>query len=444
MGLRKVIIFFTVLLLLMMSTLAIAGSSGEGEKVYVIPLEGPVEKGLASFLTRSFKEAENDEASLVIIEIDTQGGALDAALEIGRLISNKNYPVYAYVTHKAYSAGAYIALSTDRIYMTPGSVIGAAQPISLMDVGDEAVDEKTVSAFDGAMRSAAQAQGKDPNIASAMVRKEISIDGVVEEGKLLTLTSSEAEEVGISDGTYGQRWELLQALNLEQAEIVETKEGAAERLARLITNPTFATILLTVAMAALFLEIMTAGFGVAGSISLISFTLFFGGHIFAGFAGYEVVVLFVIGIILLLIEAFIPNFGIVGATGIVAVGGSVVLSTANTSQGIMMFLVSLIFSIVLISFSLRFMNKKGFFKHIILSYSEEKDLGYIGPRSYHDLVGKKGSSVTPLRPSGTAIVDGKRMDVVSEGGYVGPNQEIEVIHVEGVRIVVKPLENNKG
>jgi membrane-bound serine protease (ClpP class) len=120
--------------------------------------------------------------------------------------------------------------------------------------------------------------------------------------------------------------------------VVETRVGAAERLARWITNPTFATLLLTIAIAALIIEVMTAGFGVAGAISILAFVLFFGGHIFAGLAGYEVVALFLIGLILLLVEAFLPNFGIVGGVGILAVAAAVVLTAASTGQGLAMLL----------------------------------------------------------------------------------------------------------
>ncbi len=434
---KKAIMRILLVLFLLLWVQAVA--QGAGETVYVVPLEGAVEKGLASFLNRSFREASRGNADVVILEINTPGGYLDAALDISKLIQEQEFPVYAYITHAAYSAGAYLALSCERIYMSPGSVIGAAEPRSAIG-GEEATDEKTTSAFDGAMRSAAEAAGRDPDIASAMVRKEIAIDGVVKEGQLLTLTEQKAKELNYNEGTFRTRNELLAELGLREAKIVETKVGAAEKLARLVTNPTVATILLTIGITALILEVMTAGFGLAGSISILAFALFFGGHIFAGLAGYEVLALFMLGIVLLLIEAFLPSFGIVGIVGILAVGGAVAITVGDTGQGLSMFLVSLVLSGILIAIAFTFLAKKGLFRSIVLNYREDKKLGYVGPRSFTDMVGKKGNTVTPLRPAGTVIIEGNRYDVVSDGGFIPAGQEIYVSSVEGMRLVVKPFK----
>jgi membrane-bound serine protease (ClpP class) len=246
---RRIILIFVVLSLILAYSAALGAAGGEGKSVYVIPLEGPVERGLASFLTRSFREAERADADVVILEINTPGGFVDAAFEISELIRDQTFPVYAYVRNQAFSAGAYLALSCDRIYMAPGSAIGAAEVRSFVG-GEEVVDEKALSAWTEAMESVAEKEGRDPKIAAAMVRREISIEDVVKEGELLTLSSAKAEELGYNDGTYRRRTDLLAALDLDQAQVIETREGAAERLSRWITNPNFATLLLTIAIAA--------------------------------------------------------------------------------------------------------------------------------------------------------------------------------------------------
>lgn len=438
---RRIILILLVLSLALTYFTAVGGAGGEGKTVYVIPLEGAVERGLVSFLTRSFREAQRADADVVILEINSPGGFVDAAFEISELIREQTFPVYAYVRNQAYSAGAYLALSCDRIYMAPGSAIGAAEVRSFVG-GEEVVDEKALSAWTKAMVSVAEKEGRDPEIAAAMVRREISIENVVEEGELLTLSSARAEELGYNDGTFRRRADLLEALDLNLAQVVETREGAAERLSRIVTNPNIATLLLTIAIAALVIEVMTAGFGVAGSISILAFALFFGGHIFAGLAGYEVVFLFLIGLVLLLIEAFLPNFGIVGGVGIVAVFAAVVLSAANTGQGLTMLILALVFSGVVIALSFRFLSKRGIFQHIILSYKEDRELGYVGPKDYRDLVGKKGITVTPLRPAGTAQIAEIRIDVVSEGGFIPTGQEVVVTQIEGMRVVVRAIPSD--
>ncbi len=437
---RSSIVILLAISLLLPLGAGLAQGEGEDKLVYVIPLEGAVEKGLVSFLNRSFREADRAGADAIILEMNTPGGFLDAAFDISKLIRAQRIPVYAYVVNQAYSAGAYLALSCNGLYMAPGSVIGAAEPRSLVGEGEE-VDEKTLSAFTEAMESVAEMGGRDPKIAAAMVRRDISIEGVVEEGRLLTLSYSKAEEVGYNDGTFRTRGELLEHLDLGRARVVETREGAAERLARWITEPTFATLLLTVAMAALFIEITTAGFGVAGSIAIIAFVLFFGGHIFAGLAGYEVVALFLVGLILLLVEAFLPNFGIVGGVGILAVAAAVVLSAADTGAGLTMLLLAIFLSGVVIAISFRTLRKRGIFQHIILSYREDRSLGYVGPRDYKALLGKRGTTVTPLRPAGTAVIEDYRMDVVSDGGFIPSGHEVEVTQVEGMRLVVKAVKS---
>ena len=406
--------------------------------VYVITLDGAVEKGLFRYLERAFSEAEKNGASAIILELNTYGGMIDAASDISDLILNSTVPVYAYVRYRAISAGAYLALSCRKLYMAPGSTIGAAEPRSILP-GGEPVDEKTLSVWESEMKTVAQRQGKDPEVAAAMVRIEMAIEGIVAEGRLLTLTDAEAQRIGYTDGIFYTRAELLAELGLAGSRIVTVGTSPAEDLARTLTNPAIATLLITIAIAALVIEVMTAGFGVAGIISILSFTLFFGGHIVAGLAGREVVFLFALGLILLLVEAFIPNFGIVGLGGIGLITASVVMSAATTGEGIRMMLMSIFLAGVIIALSYRYLRKSGLWSQIVLQFAETKEQGYVGPGDATHLVGKTGVTITPLRPAGVAEVEGIRVDVVSEGGFVDQNSEIKVVSTEGTRVVVRPL-----
>lgn len=434
----KILIFIVILICL--SAASLLQASVLGDIVYVVPLEGAVEHSLKIYLERSFHEAERNNASAVILEFNTPGGRVDAAQEIKGLILNAEVPVYAYVRQQAISAGAYLAMACDRLYMAPGGTIGAAELRQGL-TSEEITDEKLLSVWEAEMRNVAELRDRDPDIAAAMVRREISIPDVVASGQLLTMTARRADSLGFIDGIFNSRGELLNHLDLGDAQIITKEMSSAERLARFVTHPVTATLLLTIAFVALVLEIMTAGFGVGGSVSILAFTLFFGGHILAGLAGYEVVILFIMGIILLLAEAFIAGFGILGLAGIAALVASVLLSAAETGEMLTNLVIALVLSGVIIGVSLKYMVRSKWLSNIILNYKEDKDLGYVGPQHAFQLLDKEGTTLTPLRPSGTAEFDGSRYDVVSEGGFVAVNSPVKVIKIDGPRVIVQELKN---
>ena len=206
-----------------------------------VPVTGVVELGLAPFIERSLEEAVALGASAVILDMDTPGGRVDAAERISDALTDAPIPVYTLVNRRAYSAGALIALSTDRIFMRPGSVIGAATPV---DGGGQKAPVKIVSAMRSQMRALAENADLDPEIAAAMVDEDIEIEGVVEAGKLLTLTTEEAVELGyaveVEDlGT------LIQDLGHTGATVVTAEANWAERVVRFFSNPVVAPFLLT-------------------------------------------------------------------------------------------------------------------------------------------------------------------------------------------------------
>ncbi|HZK25248.1 MAG TPA: NfeD family protein [Oscillospiraceae bacterium] len=426
-----------LLLLLMFLIVPLGGlqAAETAEKVYVIKLEGEVEAGLYHFLQRAFTEAADNGASAIIMELNTPGGLVNSAKDIRDLIYDSGVPVYAYVRHSALSAGAFLALSCRELYMAPGSTIGAAQ---IQNLSGEAVDEKIISAWEAEMRTVAQNQSKDPQVAAAMVRQEIAIEGLVSDKQLLTLTSVEAEEIGFTDGIFATRAELLTALGLPGAAIYTVKVSPAESLARFVAKPVGATLLLTIGLAALVIEIFMAGFGAAGVVSILAFALYFGGSIIAGFAGNEVIILFIAGIILMLIEAVIPNFGVVGISGIVAMITAIILSASTAEQGARIFLTSLLLTAAVVAVAFRYLKRSKLWSQIILQYAETKERGYVGPTDYSSLVGKTGQTLTPLRPVGAVEIDGKRIDVVSEGNFIAKSSAVIVVKVEGTRVIVRP------
>lgn len=410
---------------------------GNGESVYVIPIEKEVEKGLASFLTRATKEAVEEGADHIIFEIDTPGGRVDAAGDIAEVLQDLKVPTTAFIVNRALSAGSYIALNMDNIYMKPQATMGAS---GVINQDGTAADKKAQSAWLSAMKGAAESKGRDPLYATAMADPSVDLPKFgAPKGEYLTLDSKTAADVDYSQGTVDDRVELLAKLGLSKATVVEVEPTFSERLARFLTNPVVVPILLSLASLGLIVEIFSPGFGVPGIIGLVSLVLFFYGHIVAGLAGYEAIILLVIGIILIILEFFVPG-GIIGLLGVASVLGALFLSGQDVGQMAMSVSIALIVAIVAAVILFKWISlEKGFFKHIILRDQASNELGYVSQTNRLELIGLEGKVVTPLRPSGTALFDHERIDVISEGDFVEKDKKVKIIQVEGARVVVREI-----
>jgi len=412
-----------------------ADSEGEGKLVYVVPIENEVERGLEAFLNRVTQEAMEEGANHIIFEIDTPGGRVDAAGQIANILQNLEISSTSFIVNEALSAGSYIALNTDSIYMKPHATMGASGVITQEGT---AADKKAQSAWLAAMKSAAESKGRDPLYAAAMADPDIDLPEYgAGKGEFLTLGPKVAEEINYSEGTLNNRTELLHELGLSGATIVETETSLAEEAARFLTNPVVIPILLSIASLGLVVELYSPGFGVPGIMGLIALVLFFYGHIIAGLAGMEAIILLIIGIILIIIEFFVAG-GIIGLIGIGAVLTSLFLSGASITHMSLSIAIALIAAIVLAVILFKWIGMdRGIFRYIVLRDSATTEQGYVSSENKLELIGLEGTTVTPLRPSGTAEINGERVDVVSEGGFIEVNQKVKVVKVEGVRVVVR-------
>ncbi len=405
--------------------------------IYIVPVEQTIERGLESFLVRAFTEAEEATADLIIMEINTPGGEIMAATNIGELILNSDIPVIAYVKNNAISAGSYISLCADKIYMKPNSSIGDAA-VRTID-GDE-VDPKITSYWIEKMEAAANHNGKNSEIVAGMVDPSIEISGITKNGQLITLSSEKALEYGIADGMVNSRDELISDLGYTNVSIVELDLSPAEKLARAVTNPYIAPVLLIIGIAGLLLELFIPGFGIFGITGLISFFLYFFGHYIAGFAGLESVALFVIGFILMSIEIFIPGFGVFGVLGIIALGVGIILAAYSSTIGLISLLVAIVVNIILAIILAKYFGHRGVWNRFILKEEQKNEEGYISHKNDKKLLGAKGITITKLRPSGAMKIDEIRYDVITEGDFIDIKKEVEVIMVEGTRIVVREIK----
>ncbi|MFF5993742.1 nodulation protein NfeD [Lysinibacillus sp. KU-BSD001] len=406
-------------------------------KVYHVPIEDNVEKGLLAFLERAFKEAEEQQAEAIVLEIHTPGGYTDAADKIGKLLDQSEMKVIAYINTKAHSAGAFIALHADKIYMSQNATMGAA---GIIDGEGNTADEKAESAWFAAMQAAALSSNRDPKYALAMADKSKHFPQYrAPAGKFLTFTADEAVEVKYAEGIANTLEEVLQQAGIEDPDIIDLEPTLAENIARIITNPIVVPILLSIASLGLVLELYSPGFGVPGTMSLSAFGLFFFGHTIAGFAGYETIIMFVIGLILLILELFVPG-GIVGIIGGALMIISLLFSGASVTHMAYSIIIAMFIAVMGMVIVMKFFGKKlHVFNKLVLKDATTTEEGYVSNTNRIELIGRMGEALTPLRPAGVIIVDKERIDAVSEGGYIDKGKSVEVIKVEGSRIVVREI-----
>lgn len=404
---------------------------GKEGPVWVIPVKGTVETGLAEFVRRSVEEAHEADAGLILFEINTFGGRVDAATEIRDILLRSTVPTAVYVADRAISAGALIALAGQRVLMSPGATIGAAEP--------RPADEKTVSYVRAEFEATAERMGRDPRVAAAMVDPSIAIDGLVAAGQILTLTAAKAAEIGFIDGVADNRSEALRVLGYHNREVVEASPTWAERFVRFVTEPTMAQILLIIGYLALLAELTSPGWGLPGFVGVLFLGLFYGSRLITGLVGIETILLALLGIVLIIVEIFlIPGFGIAGILGIGALGASIYLAFPDPSSALHALAITAVLLIVAAILLLRSVDSLARWKHIVL----KTDLGgseYTPVKGEERklLVGKEGVSTTPLRPAGIIEIDGEPYDAVSEGSFIPQGVPVRVVKVESTRIVVR-------
>lgn len=421
---------------------------GNDRHVYVIPVDGIIDLGLSPFIERITDRATSDGAAAVILEINTFGGRVDAAVLIRDALLESKVPTVAFVNKRAISAGALIALASEKIYMTEGATIGAALPVQGGSPGSapQPVEEKTISYLRKEFSATAEARGRPARLAEAMVDPDVEIDGVIAKGKLLTLTTDEAIKQKLIDGKVVDRKQMLAELGLAGAKLRTAEESWAETIVRFLTNPVVSSLLITVGLLGVITEIRTPGFGWPGSIGLASLGLFFWGHWLVQLAGYEELLLIGLGVLLLAVEVFVfPGFGVIGGLGVVSLLAGLALSmlgpgsTAGVIVSVLTRLVTSLLVAVLAALAvLRFLPRTPFGRKLVLETGMTAEQGYVSaPEDEVKLLGLSGVAVSPLHPSGLALIEGRRIDVISEGEYIDPGEPIIVFRVDGNRVVVR-------
>ncbi len=427
----------------------VTAAAGNG-KVYVIRVEGLIDNGLNMYIDRGVSAAEaDDDAVGVILHMDTFGGLVDAADKIRKRLLDAEIPVVTFIDPNAASAGALISFGSEAIFMSPGGSIGAA---TVVDGTGEKADEKMQSYMRGLMRSTAEARGYDPRIAEAMVDERIEIEEVIVAGELLTLSASEALGLELSTATLRSVSEVAAHMGWEDAVLFNVDERWEESAIRFFASPMLQSLLMLMMLGGLYFELQSPGVGFAGAVAGLGALLFFLPLYIMGLAQIWEILIVILGIGLIAVEIFVlPGFGIFGLLGAVMVVfglfaslvGNVGFDFPSMEQmraELWTITVTLVLGIAIIASTIRYVMKTPVFGRLVLTKSTDKASGYTSYDNKDDLMDKEGVTLTSLRLSGTARIGGRRVDVVSDGDFIGKDERVKVVATDAGRVVVTRVE----
>lgn len=418
------------------------------QSVYVADISGMVDQGMVTYLKRVIQQADSAGADILVLEINTFGGRVDAATEIKDLIFDSKMKTVAFVNKRAISAGAFIAISCEKVIMTPGSLMGAS---TVVNQQGEKMSEKSQSYMRTEMAASAEARGRNTEVARGMVDDDIEIDSLTTKGKLITLSADECLQWNMADYKANSLTEGLEKLGYTSPKITRVSVSTAEDILRFITSPFISGLLLTIGFLGLIFEVKTPGWGVGGSVGLAALVVFFGANYIIDLAEVWEILLFVVGVGLLAVEIFvIPGFGLAGLGGITLmlvsvflgmVGNWPTIEEADITNTLLVIAISFFGSFGLAAILLKYVPKSGIWNKISLAVEEKTADGFISnPKDYSHLEGKTGVAKSTLRPTGIAEFSGKRYDVVSEGDYIAEGEQIRVVKIEQYRIIVNKIK----
>ena len=442
---------FLILAVLTIST-GLLPAQENRKKVFTFKIDQDIDPVMNRRVKLAMAQAEALKADLILIEMDTYGGAVTDADEIRTRILESKIPVYVFINKDAASAGALISIACDSIYMAPGSSIGAATVVNGAD--GTAAPDKYQSYMRSMMRSTAEATGRNPQIAEAMVDEKLVVAGISDATSVITFSVAEAIQNGFCEGEYTSRKGILAAQNLQSAQVIAYEEKTVDSIISFFLSPAVSGILIILIIGGIYFELQTPGVGFPLAIALSAAALYFIPYYLNGLAENWEILAFVIGIILLAVEFFIlPGFGVFGVAGIVLTLGGLVLGmlpnqafdfelvpSSQLFGALLTVILSALAAVGMVFWLTPKVNEWGAFKHLTLASTQESSQGYTSRIYAESLLGKTGKVHSRLRPSGKVELDGEIYDAYSRGEFLEQGEAIEVISTEGTSLRVKKWE----
>ena len=429
---------------LLFALISLVASGNDSLKVfYRIRVDMDIDKASQRKVVTGLEKALEADADYVILDLDTYGGAVDAADSIRSAILRYEKPVIAYVNMQAASAGALISIACDSIYMKTGSSIGAA---TVVDQTGNVMPDKYQSFMRGMMRSTAQATGRDPHIAESMV----------DTANVLSLTPEEAIKVGYCEGICESEVEVAELISQCNEFIIKNMEDDMtwlDRLIQLLLNPLLQSIFMMMIIGGIFVEIRTPGIGLPLITAIVGAILYFAPAYAGHLAEHWEILLFVVGLILIGVEIFVlPGFGVCGISGIVCVVLSLAFSMVDNIEFYKwdgtISLVPIIkpLGIVVLSttaavFGSIWLVRKLYptktFDHIALRQEMKAEEGFTGVVSGLEVyIGQAVTVFADMRPSGKVKTsDGKIHEATLKfGGFASKGEVLKVLQAEQGRL----------
>ena len=422
------------------------------KKVFTFAIDQDIDPGMNRRVKLAMDQAEALKADVILIEMDTYGGAVTDADEIRTRILESKIPVYVFINKDAASAGALISIACDSIYMAPGASIGAATVVNGTD--GTAAPDKYQSYMRSMMRSTAEATGRNPQIAEAMVDEKLVVPGISDSSSVITFSVAEAIQNGYCEGEYTSTKQILAAQGLQSAEIIAYEEKTVDTIISFFLSPAVSGILILLIIGGIYFELQTPGVGFPLAVALIAALLYFVPYYLNGLAENWEILAFVVGIILLAVEFFvIPGFGVFGVAGIVMTLGGLVLGmlpnqafdfelvpASQLFGALLTVILAALAAVGMVFWLTPKVNEWGAFKHLTLASTQDRAQGFTSSTYSEDMLGKTGTVHSRLRPSGKVEIAGEIYDAYSRGEFLEKGESIEVISTEGTSLRVKKWE----
>ena len=440
-----------LIILLTISTGLLSAQQAQ-KKVFTFAIDQDIDPIMNRRVKLAMDQAEKIKADVILIQMDTYGGAVTDADEIRTRILESKIPVYVFINKDAASAGALISIACDSIYMAPGASIGAATVVNGTD--GTAAPDKYQSYMRSMMRSTAEATGRNPQIAEAMVDEKLVVPGISDSSSVITFSVTEAIKNSFCEGQYGSTKEILAAQNLQSAEIIAYEEKTVDTIISFFLSPAVSGILILLIIGGIYFELQSPGIGFPLALAVSAALLYFIPYYLNGLAENWEILAFVIGLILLAVELLIiPGFGVFGVAGIVLTLGGLVLGmlpnqafdfdlvpASQLFEALLTVILAALAGVGLVFWLTPKVNEWGAFKHLTLASTQESAQGYTVRVYDEGLVGKIGTVHSRLRPSGKVEIAGEIYDAYSRGDFLEQGESIEVISTEGTSLRVKKWE----
>ena len=423
------------------------------EIIYVLSIKEEIAPPVRRKVQIGFDEAKKLNAGLILIHMNTYGGMLDAADSIRTLILTSQIPVWVFIDNNAASAGALISIACDSIYMRPGANIGAA---TVVDQSGKPLPDKYQSYMRSMMRSTAEAKGRDPQIAQAMVDPRIVIPGIVDSTMVLTFTTSEALKNGFCEGEAENISDILARYGFEKSTVITQKLTSIDKIIGFLINPFVSGLLILIIIGGIYFELQTPGIGFPSAAAIIAAILYFAPLYLEGLAAHWEILLFIAGIILLAVELFaIPGFGVAGISGIILMVTGLTLSLVDNmgfsfNAGGFEDLIKAFFTVITAAFlaiaGSFYISKRIFTRpvpllgQLALTDTQEKEMGYtIADDHYSVMVGRTGTAVSLMRPSGNIRIGDEVYDATALSGFIEKGERVVVVRYENAQLFVKKV-----